>query len=282
MAKRLSIGSRVRNKLADITNSKTMRAHMEDERSSEAWRSNQDVVDQLVEENMALMKLVMEKNEIIDLSEAELNKLRECIQKLQLQNWQLAQSNSHFLAEINLGRDRIKSLGHELECKEALLKATRLNTVGKAGMNNGNYEWQEEEKPTEQFPLAVKIDTKACSGNRKPSGRARNQSMSPSASYSKYATKRDDENKRHCVRAQSGRFRYQMRHHEENSFEIEEDMKFTATGEDEEERKNNNVNSPSSSSALQRSYIGRPLHRAAEKIQSYKEARHNAKIRRHD
>lgn len=37
-------------------------------------------------------------SKIIDLSEAELQNLRASIQKLQLQNWHLAQSNSRFLA----------------------------------------------------------------------------------------------------------------------------------------------------------------------------------------
>lgn len=132
----------MRNKLADITNSKTMRAHIEDEKSFQALQPKKSVIDQLVNENMALMKLILERNKIIDLSEAELQNLRASIQKLQLQNWHLAQSNSRFLAEINLGRKRIKSLEHEIECKEALLRAKCLNVKGKTEMNNRNSEWQ--------------------------------------------------------------------------------------------------------------------------------------------
>ncbi|KAL1370225.1 hypothetical protein AAHE18_01G044200 [Arachis hypogaea] len=40
--------------------------------------------------------------------------LRGNVQKLQLQNWNLTQSNTHMLVELNLGRERIKALQHEL------------------------------------------------------------------------------------------------------------------------------------------------------------------------
>ncbi|XP_038895468.1 SHUGOSHIN 2 isoform X2 [Benincasa hispida] len=269
MAKTSSIGSRMRNKLADITNSKTMRAHMEDDNG---------VIDQLVKENMALMKLIMERNKIIDLSEAELQNLRASIQKLQLQNWHLAQSNSRFLAEINLGRKRIKSLEHEIECKEALLRAKCLNVKGKAEMNNRNSEWQEGEKPTGQPSLAiVNTDTKSCNGNTKPPGRTRSQSMGPSTSYSTVVDKEKVENKRHCVRRRhSSRFRYQVRDLEEKLFEIE-DIKLLASEEEEKETKNNG-----SSLSSPRTSVGRPFSRAAKEIQSYKESRLNIKIRRQE
>lgn len=38
----------MRNKLADITNSKTMRAHIEDEKSFQALQPKKSVIDQLV------------------------------------------------------------------------------------------------------------------------------------------------------------------------------------------------------------------------------------------
>uniref|UniRef100_A0A452YC71 Shugoshin C-terminal domain-containing protein n=1 Tax=Aegilops tauschii subsp. strangulata TaxID=200361 RepID=A0A452YC71_AEGTS len=37
-------------------------------------------------------------------------------------NWQLAQANSQMLAELNLGKNRLKSLQHELTCSRAALK----------------------------------------------------------------------------------------------------------------------------------------------------------------
>ncbi|KAL0533949.1 hypothetical protein IC582_028225 [Cucumis melo] len=279
MAKTSSIGSKMRNKLADITNSKTMRAHLEDENSFKASQTRKSVIDQLVEENMGLMKLIMERNKIIELSEAELEKLRASIQKLQLQNWHLAQSNSRFLAEINLGRKRIKSLEHEIECKEALLRAKCLTVEGKSEMNNRNSEWQEGERATGKPSLAiVNTDTKSCNGNIKPPGRTRSQSMSPSTSYSTVVDKQKVVNKRHFVRRHSSRFRHQVRDLEEKLFEIE-DIKLVAG-----EKEKNSLSSPriEEASALQRTSIGRPLRRAAEKIRSYKESRLNIKLRRRE
>lgn len=89
---------------------------------------------------------------------------------------------------------------------------------------------------------------------------------------------------RHCVRRHSSRFRHQVRELEEKLFEIE-DIKLVAS-EEEEERKNN-ISSSSSlrfeeASALQTTSIKRPLFRAAQKIQSYKQSHHNIKIRRQE
>lgn len=62
-----------------------------------------------------------------------------------------------------------------------------------------------------------------------------------------------------------------MRDPEENLFEIE-DVKFPATGkEEEEEERKNNIQLEEAPFLPQRYSIGRPLRRAAEKIQSYKE-----------
>uniref|UniRef100_A0A0E0EV65 Uncharacterized protein n=1 Tax=Oryza meridionalis TaxID=40149 RepID=A0A0E0EV65_9ORYZ len=44
-------------------------------------------------------------------------------QKLRLANWQIAQANSHMLAERNLGRDRLKSLQHQFACSRPIIIA---------------------------------------------------------------------------------------------------------------------------------------------------------------
>lgn len=69
-----------------------------------------------------------------------------------------------------------------------------------------------------------------------------------------------------------------MRDLEEKLFEIE-DIKLIAG-----EKEKNSPSSPRSEevSALQRTSIGRPLRRAAEKIRSYKESRLNIKLRRQE
>ncbi|MCI08946.1 shugoshin-1-like, partial [Trifolium medium] len=46
---------------------------------------------------------------MLERSGAELQRLRADMKKLQMQNWNLAQSNSLMLAELNLGRDKVSS-----------------------------------------------------------------------------------------------------------------------------------------------------------------------------
>ncbi|XP_064958157.1 SHUGOSHIN 2-like [Musa acuminata AAA Group] len=62
------------------------------------------------QENTALLKLHAEKNKIIELSSTELQKLQFELRKTSQQNWQLARANSHMLAELNLGKERLKVL----------------------------------------------------------------------------------------------------------------------------------------------------------------------------
>ncbi|XP_034208738.1 SHUGOSHIN 1-like [Prunus dulcis] len=126
MAKRSSLGSMMRKKLTDITNLQTAKAISKDENPPEDCPTDKDYIDQLMRERMTLMRLVSERNKIVELSGAELQKLRISLQKLQQQNLNLAQSNSRMLAELNLGREKVKTLQHELLCKDALLKAKNL------------------------------------------------------------------------------------------------------------------------------------------------------------
>ncbi|CAN6180567.1 unnamed protein product [Urochloa humidicola] len=79
-------------------------------------------VADVVKENAKLIHLLTEKSKIIDLSRVEMHKLRLALQASRLQNMQLAQANSQMLMELNMGKDRIKTLQHELSCTTALLK----------------------------------------------------------------------------------------------------------------------------------------------------------------
>ncbi|KAL4292645.1 hypothetical protein HN51_042994 [Arachis hypogaea] len=142
-AKKTIIGSLMRKKLSDITNSshhlQEQQKPPEDTASSNS--ADKDCIQQLLKERMTLLKLLAEKNKIIEWTKAEMQMLRGNVQKLQLQNWNLAQSNTHMLGELNLGRERIKALQHELVWRAALFKGTKTNTevvVEKVEMKNGN------------------------------------------------------------------------------------------------------------------------------------------------
>ncbi|KAG8091822.1 hypothetical protein GUJ93_ZPchr0012g19283 [Zizania palustris] len=92
-----------------------------------------DGVSQLVKENSDLMRLLEERDKIIELNGTELQKLR-------LANWHLAQANSQMLAELNHGRNRLKALQHELACSRATTKAKslELEEVNKAMKRSRN------------------------------------------------------------------------------------------------------------------------------------------------
>ncbi|XP_022753883.1 SHUGOSHIN 2-like [Durio zibethinus] len=289
MAKRSSFGSIVMKRLSDITNSQSHPKHSsQEEKPQHISPAAENYINQLIKEKMTLMELIEERNRIIELSGTELQNLRICLQKLQLQNWNLAQSNSQMLAELNLGRDRVKALQHELVCKDALLKAKNQEKKEKADINSqntGSHGGQQEAK--ECMPKA-NDDDKPCTRNRRRN--ARSQSMGPSTTSQRDGDKEKIENKRRCLRRQSARFKSQESEPTaENLFEID-NVKVAATPMHEggstllgssiitEE----SCNPRAETQILKRSSIGRPLRKAVEKVQSYKEAPVNVKLRRKD
>ncbi|OVA17973.1 Shugoshin [Macleaya cordata] len=139
LPKKPSLGSVVRKRLSDITNS--LSSPNQDEKTRFVSSSAKDYIEQLhkcncfsllvvfsllkisSQENMALMRLLAERNKIIELTGVELTKMRVNLQKLQQQNWHLAQANSKMLVEVNIGKDRLKAMQHELGCRNALIKS---------------------------------------------------------------------------------------------------------------------------------------------------------------
>ncbi|XP_062186838.1 shugoshin-1-like [Phragmites australis] len=79
-------------------------------------------VADVVKENAKLLHQLNEKINIIEVCRVEMHKLRLALQASCQQNLQLAQTNSRMLAELNMGKDRLKALQHELSCTTALLK----------------------------------------------------------------------------------------------------------------------------------------------------------------
>ncbi|KAJ4725017.1 putative Shugoshin-1 [Melia azedarach] len=261
MAKRSTLGSIMRKRLSDITNSQPQpKALNHEEKPSQVSSSSEDIVKQLIMEKVTLMKLVEERNKIIELSGNELQNLRINLQKLQLQNWNLAQSNSQMLAELNLGREKLKALQHELVCKDALLKAKNKEKEGKTDTNCANNGSQVEEKVIEECLLKANEKDKSCDRNRRRG--ARSKSMGPSTTRQQVAEKENVENKRRCLRRRSCK--------EDGSLQAG-----SSNTTNEETCSSRNEAQPS-----QRSSMGRPLRKAAEKVQSYKEVPVNVKMRR--
>ncbi|KAF9675162.1 hypothetical protein SADUNF_Sadunf09G0003400 [Salix dunnii] len=313
MAKRSSFGNIMRRRLSDITNTQAQPKLVGlVEEQPQISESNEDLINQLLQEKQEkemLLKLVEERkyplvcsfvwllgkkimgnwgNKLIEMSGNKLRDLRMNYQKLQAQNWNLAQSNSQMLAELNLGREKLKALQHEIVCKEALLKAKNLRPQGNADMNCHNVVSQEVEKMEEE-EYAANNDIKPCSRSRRRTGRSR--SMGPSTTYRQTVEIEKAESKRRCVRRKSARS--QEREPAENLFEIE-DVKFPVPNSRDKSMKENGLNPPSSitkeeiceprneAQGSHRFSIGRPSRKAAEKVQSYKEVPINVKMRREE
>lgn len=173
-----------RKRLSDITNMASRRSEP-DKGCNERPITAKDYIGHLLKENNALLRLVEERNKIVEVSGMELQNLKFSLQKVTQQNWQLAQANSHMLAELNLGKDRLKALQHELRCTVAVLKTKtleleevkKLKKQGEAVRERIGHETLKEghTKPAEvagdpSHPANCK---KPCNNNRKRTLRSR-------------------------------------------------------------------------------------------------------------
>ncbi|XVF23506.1 hypothetical protein REPUB_Repub13aG0044300 [Reevesia pubescens] len=215
-----------RKGLGDITNLQQQPASLR----------NKDLIDKLQQENMMLMKVLADRNKVIELSGIELQKLRINLEKFQQQNKQLTQTNSQMLAELNSGKDRLKALKHELGCKNAVVKALKsevgTNKCAKAGES---LKEDGEDKPCDMHRCrkageSLKeedVENKLCNTNR----RRQSKSLCPSNTKSVQA-KDGVDNKRVCLRRQSARFKAQEPETNEDVFEVD-DTKFLASSCDD-------------------------------------------------
>ncbi|KAK6936103.1 hypothetical protein RJ641_033133 [Dillenia turbinata] len=217
MAKRSSIGNILRRRLSDITNTHSQNRLLKAKKDEKPkppsmFSSSGDYIEELLKENMMLMKLIEDRNKIIELSGIELEKLQISFQKMQLQNWNLALSNSQMIAELNLGKERVKALEHEIQCKEASLKAKNLELKVKANLKSEKGGYQEGEATDTEIAnelLGNAIDDlKACNPIRRRT--TRSHSMGHTASK-QVAGKERTENKRRCLKRQSAKFISQIK-----------------------------------------------------------------------
>ncbi|KAM0999870.1 hypothetical protein ACFX2I_006599 [Malus domestica] len=287
MPKRLSLGGIMRKKLSDITNLQAAKPMIQDEKPPEDCLTDKDCIEQLRRERMTLIRLVAERTKMVELGGAELQKLRISLQKLQLQNLSLAQSNSRMLAELNLGREKVKTLQHELLCKNALFKAKNLVIEGKTEFKRQNTASQiskiKEGEDSKEISLhKAENDGEACNLNKRRATRSR--SVDASTTCQKVEDIEKVENKRRCLRRQSARFISQT----ENLFEIE-DVKLPVSCTPDSPMRSSGPTPLISSTrkeegedncAPRRSSVGRPLRKAAEKVKSYKEVSLVVKMRR--
>ncbi|PIA37169.1 hypothetical protein AQUCO_03000031v1 [Aquilegia coerulea] len=117
-----SLGSAVRKKLSDITNSQqNPKSPNQQEKPTRISFTPKEYIEQLQKDNVALKQLLQERNKILELTGVEITKMRINMQKLQQQNRLLAQANSQLTMEHSLDKDRLKAMQHELCCRGNLI-----------------------------------------------------------------------------------------------------------------------------------------------------------------
>ncbi|KAF4368054.1 hypothetical protein F8388_002665 [Cannabis sativa] len=308
-----SDGSAQRKKLADISNlQRRFNPTNQDAKPKRTTITAKEYVEKLHKENTELVKLLGDRNKLIELSAVEIQKLRISIQKVQLQNMQLAQTNSQMLAELNSSKDRLKLLQHELQCKNGLLKARKFEARERERgyyvriMMDGEFPVVQEKKPSK-------------ANQRKKS---RTQSLPPPPAGIEVCAKDEADSKRRCSRRLSARFKSKELEETDYFSEIEDDKfqvsslldqpviessEMLSSQHDDPAESNGQLSSSlhgdlvgasgqtlqgstlekddkntalNSAQGFRRSSVGRPLRRAATKVQSYKELPITVKMRR--
>ncbi|XP_020879785.1 SHUGOSHIN 2 isoform X3 [Arabidopsis lyrata subsp. lyrata] len=270
MMKRSSFSRKMRQSLSDITNSQSQ----EEFNLYGVGSEPSEHVNRLMKEKVALVKLLEDRDKTIELSRYELRNLREGIYKLQVQNWSLAQSNSQFLGEINLARNKVKALHHEVTCKNALLKSKCFEQ-----------EKGEKTKPrnalTTENVLKIKDEDSPSPKPYVPTRRRfiRSKSLGASTANKNEAEKEKSETKRR----RSARVRSADQEITENLFEIE-DLQLTMPNNICQQDNSTMVSHIRKKKAekedlrtrhldckVYRSPVDQSLRREAERIHSYKE-----------
>ncbi|WJX44101.1 hypothetical protein P8452_31122 [Trifolium repens] len=281
MAKK-SIGNIMRKRLSDITNS----SQSQHENNNQPISLDNNSIQQLLKERANLINLLADRNKMLERSGAELQRLRADMKKLQMQNWNLAQSNSLMLAELNLGRDKIKTLQHEILWRSALINGKTFNMQEKVEIdsekNASLSQLKEEDEKEEQPSPITSNDEKQCCLNRRRIRSRSTGSSTASTSTKNTGKEKVKDRRRRSLRRHSATSKVHQHEPLENLFEIE-DAQYAITQSDK----------PSSSSVkterrentclrneAPRHSFGRPLRRAAEKVPSYKEIPLNVKMRR--
>ncbi|KAM0854813.1 hypothetical protein ACQ4PT_050195 [Festuca glaucescens] len=259
-----------RKTLCDITNLRQpLAAAAAEEGQQEGSRcaDGAEAVARLVRENSDLVRLLEERDKFIEVSGAEMQNLR-------LANWQLAQANSQMLAELNLGKHRLKSLQHELTCSRAALKvkSSELEEAKKVIRSSR----QQQQKSANEMARQLAADRAAAAqlkdGDAEPASAS--ATLGPTVAPTKpvaASKERESAQRRKSMRTPqpSGR--------REDLFEIEDVQLAVSSGND---RKETAWGQESSTQFPRRSSLGRPLRRATEKVASYKEMPVNIKLRR--
>ncbi|CAN4126592.1 unnamed protein product [Withania somnifera] len=280
-----------RKKLADISNLPLRkRLSSQDKKPENIPAVSKEYIERIQKENLALTKMLIERNKIIEITGVELEKLKIYVRKIQQQNQQLAQANSKMLAELNSDKERVKTLQHELGCIKGLVNARKFEA--EQPKTNMCPELNDEVRPMKceeagDTSLGKGDDEKAKNLKKRP------HSKSVGSIEQLHSEDKDKmENKRSCVRRQSARFKPEAVKLSEDSFEVQDKCPVHPPSSDPVQKSfstsiciSSNDLHCNPSSRLEpipsgRTSLSRPSREVAKKVQSYKEIPLNIKMRR--
>ncbi|XP_028808177.1 shugoshin-1-like isoform X3 [Neltuma alba] len=260
MLMKRSIAKLVRKKLSDITN-----AQMQPKLHNQAEKpADKNCNEELLKEKATLMQLLAERDKIIELTGAELLRLRANVENLKQQNWNLAQSNSQILAELNLGRETMKALQHEMLCKAALLRGKNSEGIEDMDYKNGGSLLKGGVEKAEQPLVKASNVEKLCNRNRKPAKRSRSTG-SVTASVKDPTESKEKKELRTQLRRRS------------TSFKAHEYKPMKKSSETENARSHLSI---LNSLCREDEKFGKPLRKTEEKVQPPKEIPPKVKLRR--
>ncbi|XP_060185740.1 shugoshin-1 [Lycium barbarum] len=276
-----------RKKLADISNLPVRKRFSSQDKKPETV--SKESIERIQKENLALTRMLAERNKIIEITGLEVEKLRINMRKMQQQNQQLAQANSKMLAELNTDKDRVKTLRHELGCIKGLLNARKSEAEEQPRIEMCQ-NLNDEAKP---MKCEEARDLSLGNGDDEKDKNLKRIRQSKSVGSSEQVQSEDKmENKRSCVRRQSARFKPEALKPNEDSLEVQDKYALDPpTSDPVQENSSTSIcissngldcNPSSRFEPIQfgRSSLSRPSREAAKKVQSYKEIPVNIKMRR--
>ncbi|XP_055830183.1 SHUGOSHIN 2 [Solanum dulcamara] len=279
-----------RKKLADISNLPLRKRLSSQDKIPEQFpAASKEYLERIQKENLALTKMLAERNKIIEITGVEIQKLRMNVRKMHQQNQLLAQGNSKMLAELNSNKDRVKTLQHELGCIKGLLYVRKFEAEEQPRTNMCQ-DLNDEVKPMkceEARDLSLgKGDVEKARNHKK---RLRSKSV---GSSEQVQSEDKTENKRSCVRRQSARFKPEALKLGEDSFAVQDKCALRPPISDPVQENGStsicissddlhcNPSSRFEPIPFERTSLSRPSREAAKKVQSYKEIPVNIKMRR--
>lgn len=244
-----SFGSATRRKLGDISNlPQQPKSMVQHEKERFVSNFNKEYIEQLQKENAALVKLLADRNKIIELSGIEFQKLRINLQKMQQQNSQLAQANSQMLVELSSGKERLKALQHELGCRNGLLKVRQLELEETVKMGAcpemDNQVGTRKSEDDREYSEADREDNK----QRNTIKKQKSKSLSL-GTVKPNQLKEKTENKRACLRRQSARFKSEEPEPAEDKFEVgtstSEEVRESSEPDRDDKKQKSKISDPS-------------------------------------